>query len=72
MLSDFEKEMTGIHFFLWSEVTDFSDRSAGAICPAITKQSDYVERKDIMGKFVLGWILGVPAVVLLGIYLVVH
>jgi len=26
----------------------------------------------IMGKYFLGWILGVPAVVLVGIYLVSH
>jgi hypothetical protein len=31
-----------------------------------------MERNDIMGKYVLGWILGVPAIVLLGIYLVMH
>jgi len=29
-------------------------------------------KESVMGKYFLGWLLGVPAVVLVGIYVVTH
>jgi hypothetical protein len=36
------------------------------------KQHTTINRGIIMGKYVLGWILGVPAVVLVVIYLIMN
>jgi len=38
--------------------------------PSVDVQQNFLESE--MGKYFLGWILGVPVVVLLGIYVVMH
>lgn len=43
-------------------------RAASIMTPCADVPSAHQE--SIMGKYVIGWLLGVPAVVLIGIYLV--
>ena len=46
--------------------------SLADMCLPAYRRYTLTPAEDEMGKYFIGWILGVPAVVLVGIYLVTH
>jgi hypothetical protein len=52
--------------------------SSGAVCCALQRCSPKLQpsplhfRRSIMGKYILAWLLGVPGIVLLLVYLFFH